>query len=49
MELEKMARQLGAAIQQDEAYLNFEKARLANEADEELTLFIVVFFSLESC
>lgn len=29
MELEKMARQLGAAIQQDEAYLNFEKARLA--------------------
>ena len=28
MELEKMARQLGAAIQQDEAYLNFEKARL---------------------
>ena len=36
MELEKMARQLGAAIQQDEAYLNFEKARLANEADEEL-------------
>ena len=27
MELEKMARQLGAAIQQDEAYLNFEKAR----------------------
>ena len=31
-----MARQLGAAIQQDEAYLNFEKARLANEADEEL-------------
>ena len=31
MELEKMARQLGAAIQQDEAYLNFEKARLANE------------------
>ena len=36
MELEKMARQLGAAIQQDEAYLIFEKARLANEADEEL-------------
>ena len=36
MELEKMARQLGAAIQQDEAYLNFEKARLANEADKEL-------------
>ena len=36
MELEKMARQLGAAIQQDEAYLNFEKARVANEADEEL-------------
>lgn len=31
MELEKMARQLGlVAIQQDEAYLNFEKARLAN-------------------
>ena len=27
MELEKMARQLGAAIQQDEAYLNFEKSK----------------------
>ncbi len=28
MELEKMARQCGAAIQQDEAYLNFEKEDL---------------------
>lgn len=36
MELEKMARQLGAAIQEDEVYKNFEKARLANEADDEL-------------
>ena len=36
MELEKMARQLGAAIQQDEVYKAFEKARLANEADDEL-------------
>lgn len=36
MELEKLARQLGAAIQNDEVYLNFEKARKANEADDEL-------------
>lgn len=36
MELEQLARQLGAAIQQDEVYLNFEKARKANEADEKL-------------
>lgn len=36
MELEKLARQLGAAIQQDKVYLDFEAARKANDADEEL-------------
>ena len=32
MDIIKMARELGAAIQQDERYLNFKKAREANEA-----------------
>lgn len=36
MELEKMARELGAAIQKDQVYLDFEAARKANDADEEL-------------
>ena len=36
MELEKLARQLGAAIQQDKVYLDCEAARKANDADEEL-------------
>ncbi len=36
MELEKLARQLGAAIQQDKVYLDYENARKANEADGEL-------------
>ena len=36
MNLEKMARELGAAIQQDERYINYVKAREANEADTEL-------------
>ncbi len=36
MDLEKMARELGAAIQKDERYLNYVKAREANEADTEL-------------
>lgn len=36
MELEKLARQLGTAIQQDKVYLDFEAARKANDADEEL-------------
>lgn len=33
MSLEKLTRELGKAIQQDERYLNFEKARIANEQD----------------
>lgn len=36
MELEKLARQLGAAIQQDKVYLDYEEARKANDADDEL-------------
>ena len=36
MELEKLTRQLGAAIQQDKVYLDYENARKANEADDEL-------------
>ncbi len=36
MDLEKLTRELGKAIQQDERYLNFEKARLANEQDTAL-------------
>lgn len=36
MELEKMVRELGAAIQKDQVYLNFAAAREANDADEEL-------------
>ncbi|MBE6783311.1 MAG: YlbF family regulator [Ruminococcaceae bacterium] len=36
MELEKLARQLGAAIQEDARYKAFMAARDKNEADEEL-------------
>lgn len=36
MDIIKMTRDLGAAIQQDERYLNFKNAREANENDEEL-------------
>lgn len=36
MELEKLTRELGKAIQQDERYLSFEKARIANEQDTAL-------------
>lgn len=36
MELEKLARELGAAIQKDKVYLEYEAARKANDADEEL-------------
>ena len=36
MELEKLARELGAAIQKDKVYLDYEAARKANDADEEL-------------
>lgn len=34
--LEELTRQLGAAIQKDEVFLNFDAARKANDADEEL-------------
>lgn len=33
MDIIKLTRELGAAIQQDERYLNFEKAKKANEED----------------
>jgi len=36
MDLEKMARELGKAIQQDERYIKYVKAREANDADTEL-------------
>ncbi len=36
MDIIKLTRQLGAAIQQDERYLAFEKARKANEEDAAL-------------
>lgn len=36
----KLTRELGAAIQKDERYLAYEKARKANDADEELNNLI---------
>lgn len=36
MELEKLARQLGAAIQQDKVYLDYKQAMEENEKDEAL-------------
>lgn len=36
MDIIKLTRELGAAIQQDERYLNFTKARETNENDKEL-------------
>lgn len=36
MDVIKLTRELGAAIQQDERYVNFAKVREANEKDEEL-------------
>ena len=36
MDIIKLTRELGAAIQQDERYLRFSKARENNEKDEEL-------------
>ncbi len=36
MDIIQMTRELGAAIQQDERYLRFAKARETNEKDEEL-------------
>ena len=40
MDLIQMARELGAAIQQDERYLALAKANAVNEADEELNNLI---------
>lgn len=40
MDLIKMARELGAAIQQDERYLALEKANAVNESDTELNTLI---------
>ncbi|MBQ5994331.1 MAG: YlbF family regulator [Clostridia bacterium] len=36
MELEKLARQLGAAIQQDKTYLDYQEAMKKNEEDSDL-------------
>jgi len=36
MDVIKIARELGAAIQQEEAYKKYHEARLANEKDDEL-------------
>lgn len=40
MDVIKYARQLGAAIQQDERYLKFAEAKKANDADMELNALI---------
>ncbi len=40
MDVIQLARQLGAAIQQDERYLAFTEARKVNESDSELTNII---------
>ena len=40
MDLIKLTRQLGAAIQQDERYLAFQAARKANEEDDALNALI---------
>ncbi len=37
MDVIKLTRELGAAIQQDERYLNFTKARIENEEDPQLS------------
>ena len=40
MDIIELTRKLGAAIQQEEAYKEFHKAREVNEADDELTELI---------
>lgn len=40
MDLIKLTRELGAAIQQDERYLAFQQARQENEKDDSLTALI---------
>ncbi len=40
MDIIELTRQLGAAIQKEEAYINFHKAKKTNEADDELNELI---------
>ena len=40
MDIIELTRQLGAAIQKEEAYINFHKAKETNEADDELNELI---------
>ena len=40
MDVIKMTRELGKAIQQDEKYLKFTEAKKANEADDKLNELI---------
>ena len=40
MDIIELTRQLGAAIQKDEAYINFHKAKEVNESDDELNALI---------
>ena len=40
MDIIGLTRQLGAAIQKEEAYINFHKAKEINEADDELNELI---------
>ena len=40
MNIIKLTRQLGAAIQKDEAYINFHKAKETNDSDDELNALI---------
>lgn len=40
MDIIELTRQLGAAIQKEEAYINFHKAKEVNEADDELNALI---------
>ena len=40
MDIIKLTRQLGAAIQKDEAYINFHKAKETNDSDDELNALI---------
>ena len=40
MDIIELTRQLGAAIQKEEAYINFHKAKEVNESDDELNALI---------
>lgn len=48
MDIIKLARELGAAIQQDEDYIAMESARKANDEDEELQAMIEKFSVLSA-